>query len=123
MVLVLVAVFGGVGAASRFVTDGLIRARFPTEFPVATVVINVTGSFLLGLFTAAAAAGSPEQPWAAAVSIGFCGGYTTFSTAMVETVRLIQAGSQRRAVLNLLGTGMAAVAAAAAGLLLGQLFW
>lgn len=123
MILVLVAVFGGVGAAVRFVVDGLIRARFSTVFPVATVVINVTGSFLLGLLTSAGAAGALGQPWAVAASIGFCGGYTTFSTAMVETVRLVQAGHHGWATLNVLGTGVATVAAAAGGLLLGWVFW
>ena len=123
MTLVLVALFGGVGAAARFVADGLIRARVVTVFPTATVIVNVTGSFLLGLLTAAATAGALGPPWSVAASIGFCGGYTTFSTALVETVRLVQAGNHGRAVLNVLGTGVATVAAAAGGLGLGQLLW
>ena len=103
--------------------DGLIRARYATTFPAATVFINVTGSLALGLLTAAALAGVLGQPWAVAASIGFCGGYTTFSTAMVETVRLVQAGDHTRAILNALGTGLATVTAAAAGLGLGHLIW
>ena len=122
MTLVLVALFGGVGAAARFVADGAIRARVVTVFPTATVIVNVTGSFLLGLLTAATA-GALGPPWSVAASIGFCGGYTTFSTALVETVRLVQAGNHGRAVLNVLGTGVATVAAAAGGLGLGQLLW
>ncbi|QCU77972.1 CrcB family protein [Citricoccus sp. SGAir0253] len=123
MILVLIAAFGGAGAATRFVVDGLIRTRYATTFPAATVFINITGSLALGLLTAAAIAGALGQPWVVAASIGFCGGYTTFSTAMVETVRLVQAGDHTRAVLNVLGTGVATVAAAAAGLGLGHLIW
>jgi fluoride exporter len=123
MILVLIALFGGAGAATRFVVDGLIRARYTTTFPAATVFINITGSLALGLLTAAALTGALEHPWAVAASIGFCGGYTTFSTAMVETVRLVQAGDHTRAVLNAVGTGVATVAAAAAGLGVGHLIW
>ncbi len=115
MTVVLVAVLGGVGAATRFVVDGSVRARWSRVFPVATLVVNVTGSFLIGLLTGAHLYHGLGPAWLAAATTGFCGGYTTFSTAMVETVRLIQAGELRRATVNALGSLLLCLAAAAAG--------
>lgn len=122
MGVVLVALLGGVGAAARFLVDGLVRSRFPpTMLPVGTVTVNVTGSLILGFLVGAAAAGAVTDPVLAAAGTGFCGGYTTFSTAMVETVRLLQLGDPRRAVVNIVGTGVTTVLAASAGMAMAGL--
>lgn len=118
MTVLLVAVLGGLGAATRFVVDGMIRRRWAGSFPVATVTINVSGSFLVGLLAGAALSGDLAPTALLAGATGFCGGYTTFSTAMVDTVRLAQAGEYQRAVLNAGGTAVLAVAAATLGVLL-----
>lgn len=116
MILTLaVAVLGGLGASTRFVVDGAIRRRWTSAFPVATVVVNVTGSLLIGLLAGAATFHGLGPDLRLVAATGFCGGYTTFSTAMVETVRLAQAGELRSAVLNAVGTLTLTVAAAAAG--------
>ncbi|GGC07369.1 fluoride efflux transporter FluC [Cellulomonas carbonis] len=115
MTVALVALLGGLGAATRFVVDGLVRSRARGALPVATVVVNVTGSLLLGLLTGAHLFHGLGSLAFTAAATGFCGGYTTFSTAMVETVRLVQAGEVRWAVLNALGTLVTCVAAASAG--------
>jgi CrcB protein len=120
VIIALVAVLGGAGAATRFVVDGLIRSRWSAVFPVATVVVNVTGSLLLGLLVGASAEGVVGEPLLTTAGTGFCGGYTTFSTAMVETVRLVQDGRLRRAALNVLGTGALTVAAVLGGIALGR---
>lgn len=112
----LVAVMGGLGAATRFWVDGTIRARGRTVLPVATIAINVTGSLLIGLVTGAHLYLGLAATWQLLLATGFCGGYTTFSAAAVETVRLAQAGERGRALANLLGTMVLTVAAAAAGL-------
>ncbi|HEX5333544.1 MAG TPA: CrcB family protein [Cellulomonas sp.] len=117
MTLLLVALLGGLGAATRFIVDGLIRGRWSRVFPLATVLINVSGSALLGLLAGALAYHSLSTTVYLVAAVGFCGGYTTFSTAMVETVRLAQSGDYRRAVANALGTLLLAVAAAALGVL------
>lgn len=113
--ILVIAAFGGLGAATRFVVDGLIRGRWSHTFPVATVLINVTGSLAIGLLAGAGLYHGLGSDLHAATATGFCGGYTTFSTAMVETVRMIQSGQVRRAVVNAVGSLVLAVAAAALG--------
>ncbi|WP_308492172.1 fluoride efflux transporter FluC [Microbacterium terrisoli] len=113
-----VALAGGVGAAGRMVLDGVVKARVNIPYPLGTTVINVTGSFLLGVVTGLAAG---LGPWAAVLGTGLLGGYTTFSTASYETVRLAQAGRWRAAVVNGFGMLVAALLAALLGLWVGGL--
>ncbi len=117
----LLGLAGGLGAASRFLLDGLIRSRVRAALPVATIVINVTGSLLLGLIAGAVGAHAAPPELQLIVGTGFLGGYTTFSTASFETVRLVQSGRSGLALVNGLGTALAAVGAAAGGLVLGGL--
>ncbi|WP_267424955.1 MULTISPECIES: fluoride efflux transporter CrcB [unclassified Curtobacterium] len=117
--LLLVAVGGGVGAALRFVLDGTVKARV-ARFPVGTMVINVSGSFVLGLLTGLGEAGTLPIPAVAVLGTGMMGGYTTFSTASVETVQLLRSGKTRLAVLNGLGMLVVSVGAAALGLWIGR---
>lgn len=112
---------GGVGAALRFVVDGWVRSMIVrTPFPLATAAINVSGSFLLGLLTGLYLGGVVSGGWEAALGAGVLGGYTTFSTASVETVRLLVAGENRTASLSGLGVLVAGVLAALLGLWVGQ---
>lgn len=113
---VLLALACGVGAACRFWLDGEIRQRWRTVLPVATIAINVSGSLLIGLIAGAHLHLGLGSGWQTVLATGFCGGYTTFSTAAVETVRLAEEHERARAVLNALGTVVLTVAAAAAGL-------
>jgi CrcB protein len=115
LLVLAVAAAGGVGAVARLVLDGFLRARVRIAYPLGTTVINVTGSFLLGLVTGLALAHGLPAEWRAVLGTGFLGGYTTFSTASVETVRLVQAGRPGLAALNALGTLGLTLLAAAAG--------
>ena len=120
-IILLVGVAGGLGSATRFVVDGLVRSKARTALPVGTIIINVTGSFLLGLLAGAVIVHAAPVELQAIAGTGFLGGYTTFSTASFETVRLIQSRRTGLALLNGIGTAVGAVAAAAVGLALGSL--
>lgn len=116
MTALLICLLGGLGAMARFAVDGTVRQRWGATFPAGTVVVNVSGSFLAGLLSGAALAGVLGGPAASVAVIGFCGGYTTFSTAMADTVRLVRDGRSLRAVLNAVGTGALTLLAVLAGL-------
>jgi CrcB protein len=91
-----VAIGGALGSVARFWLNGLIAARFGETFPWGTLVINVTGSFLIGIFAAFATipkAGSISQSRAFVTQflmIGVCGGYTTFSAFSLQTLNLLR---------------------------------
>lgn len=121
LTFVLLAVAGGCGAALRFLVDGAVRARFRTAYPWGTTLINVSGSLLLGFVTALTGAHLLPEAWRLVVGTGLLGGYTTFSTASYETVRLLQARRYLLAAANGPGMLVASVAAALAGLALGAL--
>jgi fluoride exporter len=117
---VSICVAGGIGAALRLIfegliLDGLIRAQVKSTYPVGTTVINVTGSFLLGLVTGLATSQLVSDQWHLLVGTGFLGGYTTFSTASFETVRLIEDRRYVAAAFNGLGMLLICTAAAAIG--------
>ncbi len=121
MIVALLCLAGGAGAATRFVLDGALCARFGTTFPWATLLINLTGSVLLGVLTGLTLFhGSPDQV-RVVLGTGFCGGYTTFSTASFETVRLVQEGASARAVAYPVASVLGALAAAGIGLALASL--
>ncbi|KQN41180.1 fluoride efflux transporter CrcB [Frigoribacterium sp. Leaf44] len=121
LLLVAVAAAGGIGAAARFVVDGLVKDRLGSAYPWGTTVINVSGSFALGLVTGLALQAVVAPEWKAVLGTGLLGGYTTFSTASVETVRLLAAGRRGAAVANGLGMLVACVGVASLGLWLGSL--
>jgi CrcB protein len=115
-------VAGGAGSVVRFMFDGVIRTRVRTASPIGTMTVNISGSLALGLLTGLVLAALLPTEWALVLGTGFLGGYTTFSTASVETVRLLQAGRTRAALLTAGGTALAALAAAGAGLSVALLF-
>ena len=111
---------GGIGAATRLLLDGLIKARTGGAYPWGTTVINVTGSLGLGLLTGAAAQAGLPHDLLLILGGGLMGGYTTFSTASLETVRLAQAGRIGAALANGVGMLVVCVAAAGLGIVVGQ---
>lgn len=119
LLLVAVSVAGGLGAAARLFLDGVLRGKGPAALPWGTIVINVTGSLLLGLAVGLTSARVLPETVEKVVGTGFLGGYTTFSTASLETVGLLQAGRWSVGVLVGLGVLVAATVAAGLGLLLG----
>jgi CrcB protein len=100
--------------------EGWSRTDGGTAFPLGTLVINITGSFGLGLFLAFAEERSWLSPdYRLAFAIGFVGAYTTFSTFSYETIRLIQDGAYAFAAANVIGSVLLGIISAFAGLALG----
>lgn len=116
MIVVLTLVAGACGALARFLLDSSIKSRWQSPFPWATVIINVTGSLLLGILAGLVLFHGQPTAWQTVVGTGFCGGYTTFSTASFETVRLVQQNRRSLALLNAVGSLVLSVAAGAVGL-------
>src|SRR4029453_12907420 len=119
VILVWVALAGGLGAVARFLVDGLVRTKVSASFPLGTVLINVSGSFLLGLVTGLVLARAAPDALRLVVGTGFLGGYTTFNTAAFETGRLVEQRRVGLALLNGVGTLITTVCVAAAGFWLG----
>ena len=98
-----VSVGGAIGSAARFWISGIVAERFGQTFPFGTLIVNVTGSFIIGLF---AGLTEPEGRWLVSPSfreffmIGICGGYTTFSSFSLQTLALAQDGEWFRAAGN-----------------------
>ena len=90
MTLLLLSIFGGLGATSRFITDGIISAKLGKKFPWATMIINTVGAGILGYVMASAATHGLGPDTELVIGVGFCGGFTTFSTACFEAVRLAE---------------------------------
>lgn len=117
--LLVVALAGGVGAVARLLVDGEVRRRLGDDRPWGTALVNLSGSLLLGLVAGLAAGGLLPPAAQVVVGTGFLGGYTTFSTAAVEAVRLALGGHRRAAVLHAAGQLAAGVLLAGCGLLAG----
>jgi fluoride exporter len=115
LVWAAVAVAGGLGAASRFLLDRLLSSRVAARLPLGTLVVNTTGSLAAGIVVGLAIGGTLGDELRTVVAGGFLGAYTTFSTAMYETGRLLEEGDRRVAIVNLLAPLLLSVAAAWAG--------
>ncbi|MCP2259447.1 CrcB protein [Streptoalloteichus tenebrarius] len=122
MSALLVVLGAAVGAPLRYLTDLWARDRFDAVFPWGTFLVNVVGSFVLGVVSGLALAGGAGEAVQALVGVGFCGALTTYSTFGYETVRLLEEGARRDALLNAAGSVLAGLASAVAGVALGQAF-
>jgi len=123
MINVLVVLIGGaLGALARYQLDGLIQDHTHGAMPVGTLVINVSGSLVLGLLVGLRLQHGMSATVELAAGTGFCGAFTTFSSLMYETTRLAQDGAYRQAARTLslnvvLGGGAAALGLVVTGAL------
>jgi CrcB protein len=102
--LLLLALGGALGTVARYGLNGLIAARVPT-FPLGTMVVNITGCFVIGLLTPLML----RHEWRLFLLVGFCGGYTTFSSFGIQTLELARDGQWLHVAGNVIGSNLLAV--------------
>lgn len=97
----LVAVGGGIGATTRYVTSNWAAAKFGASFPFGTLMVNVVGCFIMGVFMVLSTERLSISPyWRLLLAVGFLGGLTTFSSFSYETLKLLQEADILRAFYN-----------------------
>ena len=121
MKIVVVAIGGAVGAVARYAVTMLVARFWMGAFPLATFLINVSGSFILGFFTTFVVEKTSLDPlWRLLVATGFVGAYTTFSTFEYETQALTETGATMIAIANVLGSVIAGFAAVQLGVMFAR---
>ena len=121
MIILGLAVAGAVGAVLRYGVDHWVQRRSGSSFPLGILVVNVSGSLVLGVLVGAAAHHGVSGDWLTVAGTGLIGAYTTFSTFSFDTVALLERRQWAPAVANLTLSVVAGLAAAACGLALGAL--
>jgi len=117
----LIGLGGFVGANLRYWLGGWIAQKIGVLFPIETMLINLSGSFLLGLFMTLALHYTWSPEWRQVIAIGFLGSFTTYSTYEYESLRLLQEGAWVKAGLNLFGSLVLGLIAVFLGVALGRL--
>jgi fluoride exporter len=119
--VVAIGIAGALGALARYGIGGLIVSRSARAFPWETFVVNVSGSFVLGFAFTVMTEQLTTGPWLrTAVTVGFVGAYTTFSTLAYETYRLLEDGALALAAANIFGSAAAGLIAVYLGVVAGR---
>lgn len=114
-----VAFGGAAGSVLRYLVS-LWMKSVKVDFPIATLIVNVTGSLLIGLFVRLFSTAGSSPVMRAALTIGFCGGFTTFSTFSAEFITLVQDGREFRAVVYVVLSVTTGILATLVGMALGN---
>ena len=111
--IAVVFVAGALGATLRYLIDGIVQERWGQSFPLGTFAVNMSGALLLGLLTGFLL-GHTSAPLVLryGAGVGFVGAYTTFSTLMFQSFRLLREGAWQMALVNTLGSTVGGMAAA-----------
>ncbi len=110
------------GANARYWIGNVVARKLGASFPYGTLIINITGSLLLGFFlTLATERLSLDPRWRLLIAVGFLGAYTTFSTYTYESLSLIQSGQWALGIFNSLGSVILGVGAVGLGIYLAKL--
>lgn len=123
MRILLIAIFGAVGTLTRYGLQGIVQVRAGGAFPYGTLLINLTGCFLLGLIgqlTLNRLLISPD--WRVAITVGFFGGYTTFSSFGWETAKMLEDGEWLRATTYVAASVFVGLFLSVAGIRLANRF-
>jgi fluoride exporter len=123
LTIILIMVGAGLGATARFLLAQWAAARFGASFPYGTLLINISGSFLLGfIYTILLRANPATAPLARAfLGVGLLGGYTTFSSFSYETSQLLLEGNLLGAIVNPLASVLGGIVVCMFGIALGNL--
>ena len=113
---------GALGTLARYVTAGLAHRLFNTVFPLGTLVVNASGSLLIGIVWAFWEDSSMPSYIRTFLLIGFFGGFTTFSSFSLETMNLVRDNEMKLAVLNILANNFIGIAMVFGGYFLTRLF-
>jgi CrcB protein len=116
MILILIALGGAAGSVLRYLLGGRVQHFAPHGFPVGTLTVNVLGCLLIGVLTRIFLNMETPGEWRALLVVGFCGGFTTFSTFSIETVGLIEGGEYARAAAYIAGSVLLCIMATFAGM-------
>lgn len=118
----LISIGAIVGANLRYWVGDAVAQRYGTSFPYGTLVINLTGTLILGIFITLATERFLWDPrWRILIAIGFCGSYTTFSTYTFESVNLILTGQPLSGFLNLFGSAVLGALVMVGAIFIGRL--
>ena len=121
--LILIAVFGAIGTLARYGLQGLVQVRTGGTFPYGTLLINLSGCFLLGLVGQLTLNRLVIPPdWRMAIAVGFFGGYTTFSSFGWETAKMLEDGEWLPASTYVAASVVAGLLLSVAGIRLANKF-
>ncbi len=105
--ILLIAAGGSLGAVARYGFSTYILGTLNDVFPWGTLIVNLTGSFVIGAFIEVCETVIVPTDWRSFITIGFIGAYTTFSTYTLETMNLLRDGEVRLAAINVIASNVA----------------
>jgi CrcB protein len=120
MILLLIALGGAAGSVARYLVGRAVQGAIHPDFPIGTLVVNVAGCLAIGVLARVFLHSQTELPLRAALMVGFCGGFTTFSTFTLETLGLIQGGEWGRAAAYVALSCFVCLGATIAGFAIGR---
>ena len=120
MIILLIALGGAVGSVARYLMGRAVQGALHLDFPTGTFAVNVVGCLIIGVLAKFFLHSQTELPLRATLMIGFCGGFTTFSTFSLETLALIQGGEWGKASAYVVLSALVCVGATAAGFALAR---
>lgn len=121
MAYLWIALGAVVGASARYFVSGFIAKVFPSSFPYGTLIINITGSLLLGFFLIwTSERVLIDARWRLLIAIGFCGSYTTFSSYAFETFALVEQGQWLLMGVNIIASNLLCLVSVLAGAALAR---
>ncbi len=120
MIILLIALGGAIGSVARYLMGRAVQGALHLEFPIGTFAVNVVGCLAIGVLAKFFLHSQTELPLRATLMIGFCGGFTTFSTFSLETFALMQGGEWGKATAYVVLSALVCVGATAAGFAMGR---